>query len=230
MQNAPLRHLSRTRVEMQAAVMAVRLKEHIIQEHELKINSCSFRSDSNILLQWIHSSHRKQQVFVANRVAERLDTTDVSQWKHVSGINNPEDIGTRAINIEELNRSEWLTGPAWLKRPQSERPEQVILIFSSDEEKIPSSVFVIPAEEKKASVQWERFSNFNRLVNTVAYVQQAFNKYKPATLVISIEEIENSKATIFKLLQQKQFGEKMKSLKAEKEIEKSSKILQFSPF
>ena len=226
MQNAPLRHLSRTRVEMQAAVMAVRLKEHIIQEHEMKINSCSFWSDSIILLQWIHGSHRKQQVFVANRV----DTTDDSQWKHVSGINNPEDIGTRAIIIEEINRSLWLTGPAWMKRPQSELPEQVILIFASDEEKMPSSVFLIQAEEKKASVHWERFSNFNRLVNTVAYVQQAFSKYKPATLVVSIEERENSKATIFKLLQQKQVGEKMKSLKVEKEIEKSSKILQFSPF
>ena len=108
------------------------------QEHEMKINSCSFWSDSTTVLQWIHSSHRKQQVFVANRVAEKLDTTDVSQWKSdvrgintdVSGINNPADIGTRAINIEELKRSEWLTGPAWLKRPESEWPEQVNLIFA----------------------------------------------------------------------------------------------------
>ena len=68
----------------------------------------------------MHSSHPKQKVFVANRVAEILDTTDVSQWKHVSAINNTVDIGTRAINIEELKRSEWLTGPAWLKRPEGE--------------------------------------------------------------------------------------------------------------
>ena len=109
-------------------------------------------------------------MFVANRVAEILDTTDVSQWKHVSGINNPADIGTRAINIEELKRSEWLTGPAWSKRPESEWSEQVNLIFASDEENIPSSVFMIQAEEKIAVIQWERFSNFNRLLNKVAYV------------------------------------------------------------
>ena len=167
---------------------------------------------------------------MANRVAEILDTTDVSQWKHVSGINNPADIGTRAINIEELKRSEWLTGPAWLKQPESEWPQQVNLIFASDEENIPSSVFMIQAEEKKAVIQWERFSNFNRLVNTVAYVQRASSKHKPATLVVSIEEREKAKATIFKLLQQEQFGEEMKSLKAEKEIPKVSKFLQFSPF
>ena len=108
---------------------------------------------------------------MANRVAEILDTTDVSQWKHVSGINNTADIGTRVINIEELKRSEWLNGPTWLKRPESKCPEQVNLIFASDEENITSSVFMIQAEKKKAVIQWERFSSFNRLVNTVAYVQ-----------------------------------------------------------
>ena len=56
------------------------------------------------------------------------------------------------------------------------------------------------------------------------------NKHKPATLVVSIEEREKAKATIFKLLQQEQYSEEMKSLKAEKEIPKGSKILQFSPF
>ena len=138
---------------------------------------------------------------MVNRVAEILDTIDVSQWKHVSGINNPADIGTRAINIEKLKRNEWFTGRAWLKRSESKWPEQMNLIFASDEENIPSSVFMIPAEEKKAIIQWERFSNFKRLVNTVAYVQQALNKHKPETLVVSIEEREKAKATIFKLLQ-----------------------------
>ena len=76
-------------------------------------------------------------MFVANRVAEILDTTNVSQWKHVSGINKPEDNGHKAINIEVLKRSEWLTGPALSTRPESEWPEQVNLIFASDEENIP---------------------------------------------------------------------------------------------
>ena len=58
---APMRHLSITRLELQAAVMAVRLKEQIVKEHEVTINSCSFWSDSTTVLQWTHRSHRKQQ-------------------------------------------------------------------------------------------------------------------------------------------------------------------------
>ena len=64
----------------------------------------------------------------------------------------------------------------------------------------------------------------------MAYVQRALNKDKPSTLVVNIEQREKAKATIFKLLQREHFGAEMKSLKAEKEIPKGSKILQFSPF
>ena len=78
----------------------------------------------------VHSIHRKQKVFVANRVAEMKPLTDVSQWKHVSGIHNPVDIGNKAINVEELKRSEWLTGPTRLKQPEIEWPEQVNLVFA----------------------------------------------------------------------------------------------------
>ena len=174
---APMRHLSIPRLELQAAVMAVRLKEQIVKEHEAKIDSCSFWTDSTTVLQWIHRGVYCiqqvfigfiQQVFIANRVAEILDTTNVSQWNHMSGINNPADIGTRAINVDELKRSEWLTGPAWLKQPESEWPEQVNLTFASDEQ----MVFSAKVEEKKPMIQWDRFSKFSRLVNTMAYVQR----------------------------------------------------------
>ena len=50
---APMRHLLIPRLELQAAVMAVRLKEQIVKEHEKKINSCSFWSDSTTVLEWI---------------------------------------------------------------------------------------------------------------------------------------------------------------------------------
>ena len=78
-----MRHLSTPQLEVQAEVMAVKLREQIVKEHEVKIKSCNLGSDSMTVLQWIHNFHRKQQVFVANRVTEILDTTDVSRWKHV---------------------------------------------------------------------------------------------------------------------------------------------------
>ena len=209
--------------------MAVRLKEQIVKEQKSKIHSSNFWTDSTTFLHWIHSSHRKPQVFVANRVAESLDTTNVSKWNHVSGINNPADIETRLINVDELKRREWLTGPAWLKQPENEWPEQVKLTFASNEHN-DQKVFSSKVEEKKPMIQWERFSNFDRLVNTMAYVQRVFKKHKPATKTLSVEEREGAQASIFRQQHQEQFAEETKFIKTEKEIPKNSKILRFSPF
>ena len=46
---APMRHFSIPRLELQAAVMAARLKEQIVKEHETKIHSCNFWTDSTNL-------------------------------------------------------------------------------------------------------------------------------------------------------------------------------------
>ena len=134
-------------------------------------------------------------------MAEILDATNVSQWNHVSGINNKANIETRAINVDELKRSEWLTGPAWLKQRENEWPEWLNSTFASDEQN-GQIVFSAKVEEKKLMVQWERFSNFNQHVNTMAYVQRVFRKQKSATKTLSVEEREGAQASIFRLLQQ----------------------------
>ena len=50
----------------------------------------------------------------------------------------------------------------------------------------------------------------------MAYVQRVFRKHKPATKTLSVEEIKGAQAGIFRLLQQEQFAEEMKSLMARK--------------
>ncbi|XP_075243928.1 uncharacterized protein LOC142338177 [Convolutriloba macropyga] len=178
---------------------------------EIERTNCQRTRDEDTQLQFL----------VGLNYSTAMDTQlspQTASWKHVSGINNPADIGTRAIKVDELKRSEWLTGPAWLKQPESEWPEQFNLIFTADKENIPMSTFITQAAEMKPIVQWGQFSNFNILVNTMAYVKRALREKKPATKMIDIEENEDAKATIFRLLQQEQFAEETKSLKAEKEI------------
>ena len=55
-------------------------------------------------------------------------------------------------------------------------------------------------------------------------------KYSSTTLEVSIEKIEFTKRSTFKLPEREQFVEKMISLKAEKKIPKGSEILQLPPF
>ena len=73
------------------------------------------------MLQWL--PRKKQQVFVANRAAEILETSSMDQWRHVKGVENPADNGTRGMSIEGLKESVRLNGPAWLERSKDNWPK-----------------------------------------------------------------------------------------------------------
>ena len=75
-----------------------------------------------------------------------------------------------------------------------------------------------------------RFSNFNRLVNAVAYIKRAISKAKPAEKMLQINEREIAKMKIFRLIQQEQFPEEIAALQTGKQLPRSSKLLQFDPF
>ena len=66
---------------------------------------------------------KKQPVFVANRVAEILESTSVDQWRYLPGEQNPADYGTRGLSVSLLKESVWLTGPVWLLDDETNWPQ-----------------------------------------------------------------------------------------------------------
>ena len=74
---APMHQLSKPKPELQAAMNATRLQKHIIDEHDHVFSRVFYWSDSVTVLHWLHSSHKRQTAFVANRVAEILETSTI---------------------------------------------------------------------------------------------------------------------------------------------------------
>ena len=109
---APMKQQSIPRLELQATMYGTRLKQLIVDEHDVEIERTFFWTDSTTVLQWLHGADKKQPVFVANRVAEILDSSTIDQWRLVEGTLNPADIGTRGKSVLELEKSEWFTRPA----------------------------------------------------------------------------------------------------------------------
>ena len=151
---------------MQAAVFGVRLRELILEEHDIEVDRIICWTYSTTALQWLHASNNKQLVFVANRVAEILENSTIDQWRHVEGNLNPADIGTRGMKVEALKESEWLTGPAWLTETEAawpKAPEK--LQFSIREEPEP----VMEAAVMEPAFKWERFGSFKKVIRVLSY-------------------------------------------------------------
>ena len=91
------------RLELLAALTAVRLKEYIIKDLDVKFNEVYLYTDSLIVYFWVTSETvGRWKVFVANRVQEIQKSTTASQWFHVKGENNVSDNATRGISAKAL--------------------------------------------------------------------------------------------------------------------------------
>ena len=130
---APMKQQTIPKLELQAALYSVRLRQLIEKEHDIEMDSVTYWTYSVTVLPWLHAAHKKQQVFVANRVGEILDQSTVDEWRHVKGSMNPADIGTRGVILEQMRESEWLNGPAWLQDEPENWPEQQ-LVETEDEQ------------------------------------------------------------------------------------------------
>ena len=90
------------KLELQATLNSVRLRQLITEDHVIKIQTVTHWRDSMTLLQWLHSSHRRQQVFVANIVGEVLDQSTIDEWRHLKATITPADIGRRGVTVSQL--------------------------------------------------------------------------------------------------------------------------------
>ena len=115
---APMKLMTVPKLELQAALLAARLKREICRALTVTVDKLFMWTDSTFKLQWIISTN-KHQFFIANRVSEIfLENNSVDQWNHVATCDNLADAGTRSMSAEVLRSSRWLRGPDFLRTKQ----------------------------------------------------------------------------------------------------------------
>jgi hypothetical protein len=112
---APLKVLTIPRLELQGAVLAARLGKMIEAELGIEIQRRVHWTDSEIVLKYLNNDTKRFKPFIANRVAEILDTTQKEEWRHVPTDSNPADLCSRGVKASTLHPdSLWFQGPQFL--------------------------------------------------------------------------------------------------------------------
>ena len=121
---APIKKLTMPKIEMQAAVIAVRLGETIKQNSIWTFSKVYHIIDSMCTLATLRNDTSALRQFMGNRVTEALETTTVDQWYHVKSDDNIADLGTRMdATVNDISEeSEWQNGSRWMSLPVSEWP------------------------------------------------------------------------------------------------------------
>ena len=176
---APIEALSIPMLELQAALLATRLKGEILKGLTFKVTDIFMWTDSTTVLQWLNSCN-KLPVFVGNRTGEILESTTTDQWHHILSGDNPADTGTRGISSKALKESSWVNGPSilrttdWPYKPDTRVIDKTRLKGPSCDIDIcleDSSNFVVDVltEKNLPFENWERFNSIVKYKRTVAF-------------------------------------------------------------
>ena len=214
---APIKQISIPKLELETAVIGVRLLSTIMKESSFYITRSTLWTHSQVVLDWL-SSTKKQPVFVANRLKEILASTDAYQWKHVTTKENPADHGTRGLNPDEIPAN-WLTAPALLSTRHLSAPEN-------------SRKHVLATQEisRKLSQQIidpTRVSTGNKLLLTLANVFNLvfrIRNQRPKDQQYITEDVILARNRLIKMSQQNLFFSTIQALKRDSRIDSKCKI------
>ncbi|XP_062539236.1 uncharacterized protein LOC134207546 [Armigeres subalbatus] len=169
---APLKPLSILRLELQAALLGARLMQCVIESHTVAVTKRYLWSDSSTVLAWIRADHRRYKQYVACRIGEILTLTDAKEWRWVPTKSNPADSATKWGNGPSFEAtSYWFRGPEFLHCAEEEwpRPRSMHLTAAVEEELRPCHSHRA-ATVSEAIIDYQRFSKWERLLRTMAYV------------------------------------------------------------
>ncbi|XP_039550287.1 uncharacterized protein LOC120495005 [Pimephales promelas] len=136
---APLKKVTIPRMELTAAVLAVRVDRMLKTELQLELENSTFWSDSTTVLKYIRNETKRFHTFVANRISTIRESTAVSQWRYVDTKQNPADEASRGVKIEYLlTSSRWINGPDFLLKNEGEWPVNIVdsVSISSDDPEV----------------------------------------------------------------------------------------------
>ena len=217
---APIKAVSIPRLELTAAVLAVRLDVLVRKELTLPAGSDSFYwTDSTAVLFCIRNQAKRFPVFVANRLAVIETNSDVNRWRHVPSTLNPADSASRGLPANTLNTESWLKGPKFLLSSESDWPDLHISTseapaeFSVKEHAVHSTVKLHVTDGNSIDRLTNRYSNFYKLKRVVAWIlkfistlrHRKVSKKFISTNELTVEELKNAELSIIKYVQHRHF-------------------------
>ncbi|XP_072945690.1 uncharacterized protein [Epargyreus clarus] len=227
---APLKLLTIPRLELQAALIGARMASTILKEHEWKPGRVYYWTDSKTVLHWIRNDKKKYTPFVAHRLAEIGELSQVEDWRWVPTADNVADDATRIETKKITGADRWFTGPSFLGLPEEEWPTEATSSDTSEE-----AAYTITTDDITDRMgclpDITRFSAYRRLIRATALVQLYVQKLrtKNRSLLLEVSHIQDAELRWIRQAQQDSFGEDLRRLRAGQHLHRHSKLTKLDP-
>nr|XP_049702535.1 uncharacterized protein LOC126055847 [Helicoverpa armigera] len=230
---APMNPTTIPRLELCGALLGARLCSKVLDSLQCNISRKVLWSDSMVVLGWVQTPPRDLKVFVCNRVNEINQLTPGFDFRYVPTDQNPADMGSRGVSPKQLKGSSlWWAGPSFLANDPTCWPTQQ-QIPSLPELKIPRNIECHTTIVNNI-IEFEKYSNFNKLIRIYAYVQRfvhnCLNKNSRISGPLDVKELDKSLFTLVRLSQLDSYSDEIKLISDKKTLNCKSKLLSLNPF
>lgn len=107
------------RMELNGALLLAKLMQYVQEAFQDRIGCSYYWCDSQIVLRWIKKHPSQLKTYVANRISDIQDSSDVENWYYVPTGENPSDLATRHYDLFFNKKQYWFNGPDFLKTSTS---------------------------------------------------------------------------------------------------------------
>ncbi|GFY34384.1 DUF5641 domain-containing protein [Trichonephila clavipes] len=190
-----------------ACCVGARLVNSILKALNMPDLKVTLWSDSTTALWWI-KEYGNWSVFVAHRVKEIRQLTQIQSWKYVPGNMNIADLLSRGCSPRQMLSSRWWEGPSWLKQNSEYWPDGEISCELQEvnvERKKTKNANVDLANDAPSLLIYN-VSDYDKMIRVFAWIlrfvnncRKDYNKCKEHEL--SVAEIENSEKQLIRLTQ-----------------------------
>lgn len=234
---APTKVTTVPRLELSAAVVAVRTSDMLKRELEIEDAQEFFWTDSKVVLGYINNDARRFHVFVANRIQRIKNSTESSQWRYVASEENPADHTSRGLRAKELIESNWFTGPDFLWCDELPSADiKVGEIVADDTEVQKAFVGKTTTTDDSLLGRFQKFSSWMMLVKAIARLKRSVRELKGLTPrtneATSLEDRKEAELTIIGIAQRETLSKEIHSLQHKKETgkDKASRLYRLNPY
>ncbi|UYV61690.1 hypothetical protein LAZ67_1005924 [Cordylochernes scorpioides] len=228
---ATLKTTTTPRMELCASLLLAQLTRLVCTAMSLNINKVTLWSDSTIVLSWLASEHNRWKPYVSNRV-KNIQELLPCRWMHVKGEDNPADLESRGISLDQLLDLElWWHGPPWLKTTSQPYNDAIPVINEKclSEQRIKTNLFV----KRNISNSFITNSSLNKLKKITGWIFRFFYNCRKLLKreksgALSIEEIESSFNRIIRCAQQEDYYIDLKQLEAFQPLSGKSHLIKLN--
>ncbi len=226
--------LTLPRLELQGAVLAIRLCKTVLAEIDLDIPAFFFWTDSSIVLQYISSESKRLKTFVANRVSEIRSSSDPAQWRFVPGVSNPADDCSRGLEISKLTTEHrWFRGPEFLCTGEWPVQERVEELQPNDVEMKRDISVMTSTVVTEPLLRVSDFSKLSRVLRVTAWCLRFCHnvKEKKQRVVgnLTVSELNQALTHLVKEAQSEYFAKELVAIRSGSDLPRGSSLKALTP-